>query len=108
MTSTRKRILWWGAGLLGVAAAAFVGLVFWLGAEGPVSPAGFARLREGMTAAAVEAVLGPPPSRREMLSGEAGSFSIVARWGEGLELPRNSVWPCWEGELYTVEVAFDE
>lgn len=87
--SSKKKALWLLGGVL-VLAAGFLGLVFWLGDEGPISPAGFARLRAGMTA---PEVLGspPPPRSREALSGEAAGFTMVAQWGESLELPRNSV-----------------
>jgi hypothetical protein len=106
MSGRRKKMLW-SVGVLLALGGGFVGLVFWLGDEGPISPAGFERVRPGMTRAEVGRLLGPElaPSRLMIRS---LAPTPEKEWQVDGGIVPSAVVVHWESERYGIAVAFVE
>lgn len=100
----------WSLVVLFLLAGGFLALVLWLGAEGPVSPAGFRRLQPGMTRDDVQAILAVEPSSNGWLKLWPGTKeprllegfgSVGLRWA-------NPNWAYWESRDYLICVYFSD
>ncbi len=109
MTSRKKKLLSSLVVFL-LLAGGFLGLVVWLGDEGPICPAAFQRLRPGMSRHEVQRIMAVAPSPNGVMKLWPSPLEpkFIAEFGKRPTPPLvHPGWMCWEGKRYLIIAFFD-